>query len=72
MSKYLFVLESTKTGFSAYVPDLPGCVAAGESAEVVTRAIREAIEFHLEGMLDEGEQIPKPSTTAAYAEVALS
>ena len=69
MSKYLYVLEATATGFSAYVPDLPGCVAAGETAAEVTQAIKEAIAFHLEGMQEEGLQIPVPSTTADYAEV---
>jgi predicted RNase H-like HicB family nuclease len=70
MSRYLYVLEATETGFSAYVPDLPGCVAAGDSAEEVTDAIREAIEFHIEGMREEGYRIPDPSTTADYAEVS--
>ena len=72
MSRYLYVLEATSTGFSAYVPDLSGCVAAGETADEVTQAIKEAIEFHLEGMREEGCQIPAPSTTADYAEVQMT
>lgn len=69
MSRYLYILEATNTGFSAYVPDLPGCVATGETEVEVTQAVREAIEFHLEGMREEGCQIPDPSAMAAYAEV---
>ena len=69
MSKFLFILETTKTGYSAYVPDLPGCVATGRTEEQVSQAVREAIEFHLDGMREEGCDIPQPSTTAAYAEI---
>jgi predicted RNase H-like HicB family nuclease len=69
MSKYLYILEKTTSGFSAYVPDLPGCVAAGESLAEVTDLSRDAIEFHLDGMREEGYQIPEPATTADYAEI---
>lgn len=72
MSKYLYILEPTSTGYSAYVPDLPGCVATGDSLEDVDRAIREAIEFHLEGLREEGLDVPQSSTTAAYAEVGMA
>ena len=68
--KYLIILEETGTGFSAYVPDLPGCVAAGETAEETEVIMREAIEFHLEGMRADGEQIPAPHSRAAFVEVA--
>jgi predicted RNase H-like HicB family nuclease len=69
MSKFLYILEKTGSGFSAYVPDLPGCVAVGESLAEAKDLIREAIEFHLDGMREEGYQIPEPSTTADYAEI---
>ena len=68
--KYLIILEETSTGFSAYAPDLPGCVAAGETAEETEAIMREAIEFHLEGMRADGEQIPVPHSCAAFVEVA--
>jgi predicted RNase H-like HicB family nuclease len=59
--RYAILLEPTKTGFSAHVPDLPGCVAAGESREETLDLIREAIESHLEGMRLHGEPIPGPT-----------
>ncbi|MPZ99781.1 MAG: type II toxin-antitoxin system HicB family antitoxin [Dehalococcoidia bacterium] len=64
--QYLVVYERTGNGYSAYVPDLPGCVAAGDTKEEVGRLIREAIEIHLEGMREEREPIPRPG---AYAEL---
>jgi predicted RNase H-like HicB family nuclease len=68
--KYLIVIEPTNTGFSAYCPDLPGCVSTGRSREECERNMREAIEFHLDGLREEGEAIPKPSTVAAFVDVA--
>ena len=68
--KYLIILEKTKTGFSAYSPDLPGCVAAGYSLEETETTMREAIEFHLDGMREEGLSIPPPQSLASYVEVA--
>lgn len=56
--------------YGASVPDLPGCVATGATREEVERLIREAIEFHLEGMREDGEPIPEPTTTAAVVDVA--
>ena len=70
MSRYLIVIEETGTGFSAYSPDLPGCVSTGRTREDVEQRMREAIEFHLEGLRAEGQPIPPPSTTAAYVDVA--
>lgn len=61
MSRYLYILEETETGFSAYAPDLRGCVATGETREEVAENMRQAIEFHLEGMREEGYPIPQPS-----------
>jgi len=68
--KYLIVIEETETGYSAYSPDLPGCAATGTTREEAEQHMKEAIEFHLEGLKLEGEPIPKPSTTSAYVEVA--
>ena len=70
MSKYLIVIEQTESGFSAYSPDIPGCVSTGESREAVERSMREAIEFHLEGLREDGEPLPRPSSSAAYVDVA--
>jgi predicted RNase H-like HicB family nuclease len=68
--KYLIILEKTSSGYSAYSPDLPGCVSAGDTAEETEANIREAIEFHIEGMLQEGLSIPAPQSRASYVEVA--
>lgn len=68
--KILIVVEETTTGFSAYSPDLAGCVAAGASREEVERLMREAIEFHLEGLRAEGAELPKASSYATVIEVA--
>ena len=68
--KYLIVIEKTNTGYSAYAPDLPGCVATGASLDEAEREMHEAIEFHLEGLQEEGYETPAPSSTAAYVDVA--
>ena len=68
--RYLILIEPTATGFSAHVPDLPGCVAAGETREETVQLMREAVEFHLEGLRASGQHIPPPSTSASYVEVA--
>ncbi|MBI3992763.1 MAG: type II toxin-antitoxin system HicB family antitoxin [Candidatus Lambdaproteobacteria bacterium] len=68
--RYLVVIERGDTSYGAYVPDLPGCVAVGETAEEVRRLIAEAIEFHLEGLRADGEPIPEPSSQGDYLEVA--
>jgi predicted RNase H-like HicB family nuclease len=70
MSRYLVILEKTDTGFSAYSPDLPGCVATGHSREHVEREMHAAIEFHIEGLRSSGEIVPEPNALAAYCEVA--
>ena len=67
--KYFIVIELTGTGFSAYPPDLPGCVATGTTHEEVERNMREAIELHLEGLREEGYPVPEPGTSSAYVEV---
>ncbi|BAZ29419.1 hypothetical protein NIES4074_18650 [Cylindrospermum sp. NIES-4074] len=70
MMKYLIIIEKTDTGYSAYSPDIPGCVSTGATLEEVERNMREAIEFHVEGLKIEGFAVPQPSTTSAYIEVA--
>lgn len=69
MKKYLVVIEKTPTGYSAYSPDLDGCVATGNTREEVEREMQEAIEFHLEGMAKNGDSIPEPRTYSRYVEV---
>ncbi len=68
--KYLIVVEKTETGFSAYSPDLLGCVATGATEEETEANMKEAIAFHVEGLKQEGFPIPQPSTKSAYIEVA--
>ena len=57
---YVIVVEETETGYSAYVPDLPGCISVGSSKEEIEKNIQEAVLFHLEGMKEDGVEIPKP------------
>jgi predicted RNase H-like HicB family nuclease len=70
MSRYLVIIEKTATGFSAYSPDLPGCVATGRTRKSVEHEMHDAIEFHIEGLKLAGEEIPEPQSQAAYCEVA--
>ena len=67
--RYAIVIEKGPLSFGAYVPDLPGCVAAAETRDEVLQLIREAIEFHLEEMREEGLPVPEPSSSAEYVEV---
>jgi len=67
--RYLIVIEKTDTGFSAYSPDLPGCVATGRTREKTEKEMREAIAFHLEGLRTEGEPVPPPQASSSYVEV---
>jgi predicted RNase H-like HicB family nuclease len=68
--RYAVVIESAGANFSAYVPDLPGCVATGGTPAETEAAIREAIRFHLEGLREDGLPIPAPSSRVEYVEVA--
>jgi predicted RNase H-like HicB family nuclease len=68
--KYLIVIEKTETGYSAYSPDLPGCVSTGTTLEETERNMKEAIEFHIDGLKAEGFPVPAPATRSAYVEVA--
>lgn len=67
--KYAVVIEKAENNFSAYVPDLPGCVATGATPDEVGKQIREAIQFHLDGMKEDGLVIPSPTTICEYIEV---
>jgi predicted RNase H-like HicB family nuclease len=69
MNRYLIIIEETATGFSAYSPDLPGCVATGRTREEVEREMHDAIEFHIEGLRLAGEAVPDPHSQAAYCEI---
>ena len=70
--RYLVVVEKGDSSYGAYVPDLPGCIAAAETKDEVLQLIREAIEFHLEGLRDEGAPIPAPHSTSELVEVELA
>lgn len=67
--RYVVIVEKGKDNYGAYVPDLPGCVAVGETKEEVLRLIKEAIELHLESMRKEGMSIPEPVTISELVEV---
>ena len=68
--KYAVVIEKGETSYGAYVPDLPGCVAAGETREDVLSLIHEAIEFHIQGIKEDGKIIPEPTSSIEIVEVA--
>ena len=68
--RYAVVIEQGEAGFGAYVPDLPGCVAAAETREDVVRLIQDAIEFHIEGLKENGEPVPAPSSSIEFIDVA--
>ena len=67
--RYAVVIEKAETNYSAYVPDLPGCVATGATLEQAEAGIREAIEFHIDGMREDGLPIPEPGSTVEYVDV---
>ena len=68
--QYAIVIEKAENNYSAYVPDLPGCVATGDTLEAVEADIREAIEFHIEGMREDGDSIPLPQCKVEYIDVS--
>ncbi|MEO7916035.1 MAG: type II toxin-antitoxin system HicB family antitoxin [Dokdonella sp.] len=68
--RYAIVIEQAASNYSAYVPDLPGCVATGSTIEVVEAQMREAIAFHLEGLREDGAPVPPPSSQVEYVDVA--
>ena len=67
--KYTVVIETTGNGYSAYAPDLPGCIAAGDSVAEVEELIREAMILHVESLREHGDPVPEPQTSAALVEV---
>jgi predicted RNase H-like HicB family nuclease len=69
MKKYLIVIERAGSGYSTYSPDLPGCVSTGKSREEAERNMHEAIEFHVDGLQQEGYAVPEPQTTSSYVEL---
>ena len=69
--KYLIVIEKTETGYSAYSPDVIGCVATGATREEVEQAIHEALQFHLEGLKTEGYDLPSPHSYSKYVEPGI-
>lgn len=68
--RYAMIIEKGERNFSAYVPDLPGCVATGKTLEEVKRRMSEAVELHLRGMREDGLSIPEPTSLADYVEAA--
>jgi predicted RNase H-like HicB family nuclease len=66
--RYAIVIEKAEGNYSAYVPDLPGCVATGPTVEAVEQEIREAIRFHIDGLKADGETVPPPTSIAEYVE----
>ena len=67
--KYAIVIERSEVGYGAYVPDFPGCVAVGQTLSETARLVREAIEFRLDGLRQDGIPLPEPSTVTEYVEV---
>lgn len=69
--RYAIVIEKAEGNYSAYVPDLPGCVSTGATVEETETSIREAITFHLDGMREDGTPIPPPSSHVEYVDIAV-
>lgn len=72
MIRYAVVIERGENNLSAYVPDLPGCITTGKTVNEIERNIREAIELHLEGLREDGEPIPEPTTTVSVVELEVA
>ena len=70
--RYMVVIERGETSWGAHVPDLPGCVAVGETREAVLQLIREAIELHIDGLKEDGLPMPTPSSEGEFVEVAAA
>jgi predicted RNase H-like HicB family nuclease len=68
--RYAVVIEKGAKGFGAYVPDLPGCIAAAKTRDEVVKLIQDAMEFHIEGLKQDGEPVPKPTSSVEFVEVA--
>ena len=72
MYRFLVIIEQGEHNYSAYVPDLPGCISVGDTPEEIEKSMREAICMHLQGMIEDGEPIPTPLTTARYVNVPFA
>ena len=70
--RYMVVVEKGASSYGAFVPDLPGCVAVGETEKEVLELIQEAIQFHVEDLKAEGQPVPKPASNSTFIEVALA
>ena len=68
--RYLIVMEATSTGYSAYSPDLPGCVATGATESEVEKRMRQAIELHVAGLREQGDPVPEPQSSSSYVEIS--
>ncbi len=68
--RYAIVIEKAESNYAAYVPDLPGCVATGQTIEETEQQIREAVDLHLRGMREDGSPIPEPSSSVDYIDIA--
>ena len=68
--RYAIVIEKAEANYSAYAPDLPGCVATGATTEEVEEQMREAIAFHVDGLREDGLPVPEPSSTVEYVDIA--
>ena len=68
--RYAVVIEKSVNGFGAYAPDVPGCVAAAQTREEVVKLIQDAIEFHIEGLKEDGEPVPEPASSIEFVDVA--
>jgi len=71
MKKYLVIVEETATGYSAYSPDLPGCIATGATRDEVEREMQAAIQFHIDGLREDGQPVPEPQAYSTYCEVPV-
>jgi len=71
MFKYTIIIEKLESNYSAYCPDLPGCIATGQTEEETIQRMKEALEFHIEGLREEKRSIPAPSTKAVSVEVTV-
>ena len=67
--KYMVIIEKGESGYGAYVPDLPGCVAAGKPVDEVRNLIQEAINVHVEGLIEDGEPVPEPTSESFFIDV---
>jgi predicted RNase H-like HicB family nuclease len=70
--RYAIVIEKADSNYSAYVPDLPGCVSTGETVDGVKQNIAEAIEFHIQGLIEDGESVPPPTSLSDYVEAKVA